>query len=70
MTFTITCPCGCGEAVEARDAGFTATSVDVVACKRRRAQGVASVEMRKSVAYAAADAYSREEAAWEAFWRD
>lgn len=53
MTFTIACPC-CGEAVEARDAGFAAVTVTVAACSARRAEGIASVEMRKSAAYAAA----------------
>lgn len=54
MTFTITCTCGCGEAVKATDAGFTACTVTVAACSRRRSEGVASVEIRKSAAYAAA----------------
>lgn len=56
MTFTIACPCGCGQRVEAADAGFAATTVTVAACDRQRAAGIASTTMRKSVAYAAANA--------------
>lgn len=52
-TFAVSCPC-CGSAVEASDAGFTATSVEIAACPTRRAAGVVSVTMRKSAAYAAA----------------
>lgn len=52
MTFSIHCPC-CGQVVEARDAGFTATTVTVVACDRQRTAGVHSWECRKSVAYEA-----------------
>lgn len=53
MHFQISCPC-CGQIVEARDAGFAATTVDVVACDRQRAAGVVSWTMRKSAAFAAA----------------
>lgn len=54
MTFTINCLCGCGETVVALDEGFSAVTVTVAACGRRAAQGIASFEVRKSVAYAAA----------------
>jgi hypothetical protein len=54
MSFTIFCTCGCGEAVEASDAGFAATSVEVEACPTLRAAGVVSSTIRKSAAYAAA----------------
>jgi hypothetical protein len=54
-TFTIACPCGCGETLTARDAGFTATSVEVDACSKRAGEGIASFNMRKSAAYAAAN---------------
>ena len=53
-TFEVFCGCGCGEAVKARDAGFSATSVEVLACARQRAAGVVSMTMRKSAAFAAA----------------
>lgn len=53
-TFIIACPC-CGMAVEARCAGFSATTVEVVACPTRQATGIVSVTMRKSAAYAAAE---------------
>lgn len=52
MSFSISCTC-CGQQVEARDAGFTATTVEVVACDRQRAAGIVSWTMRKSAAYAA-----------------
>jgi hypothetical protein len=53
MTFSIHCPC-CSQQVEARDAGFSATTVEVVACAAQKAAGVVSWTMRKSAAYAAA----------------
>lgn len=53
-TFEVRCGCGCGEAVKAHDAGFSATTVEVAACSSRRAAGVVSVTMRKSAAFAAA----------------
>lgn len=52
MVFSIFCPC-CGQVVEARDAGFTATAVEVVACTAQQAVGVVTWTMRKSAAYAA-----------------
>lgn len=48
MTFQITCNCGCGEAVTATDAGFSATTVEVTACSSLKAQGIASTNWRKS----------------------
>ena len=66
MTFQITCTCGCGVIVEAQDQGFSATEVEVQACPRRRADGIVSVTVRKSVAYAAAE----ELAQWARFWKD
>jgi hypothetical protein len=54
MSFTINCTCGCGQAVEASDAGFSATSCEVEACPTLRAAGVVSTTIRKSAAYAAA----------------
>lgn len=53
MTFSIRCP-HCGQVVEARDAGFAATSVTVAPCDGYRAEGISSWEIRKSAAYAAA----------------
>jgi hypothetical protein len=50
-TFSVSCPCGCGEVVTATDEGFSATSCEVTACAKRRASGVVSDTMRKSVAY-------------------
>lgn len=52
MTFSIHCPC-CGQVVEARDAGFAATSVEVDACESKRSTGIVSWTMRKSMAFAA-----------------
>lgn len=54
MSFTIFCTCGCGEAVEALDEGFSAVSVEVAACSTLQAAGVVSSTIRKSAAYAAA----------------
>lgn len=47
--FFVSCPCGCGEAVEASDAGFSATTVRVNCCERSE---LARVTVRKSWAYA------------------
>lgn len=47
-TFQVSCPCGCGEAVEALDAGFAATSVEVKACSKWAANGITSSRLRKS----------------------
>lgn len=52
MDCTLTCPCGCGQHVSGHDAGFQATTVTVDACETRRAQGIRSVEMRKTAALA------------------
>lgn len=53
MTFSINCP-HCGQVVEARDAGFSATTVTVAPCDEYRAGGISSWECRKSVAFEAA----------------
>lgn len=53
-TFAVSCPCGCGETVDAADAGFSATTVEVAACTARRSAGIASVTLRKSAAYSLA----------------
>lgn len=50
-TFTISCPCGCGETLTASDAGFTSTTVSVEACTKVRAMGIVSTTIRKSEAY-------------------
>ncbi len=47
--FTIACPCGCGQECRATDAGFAATTVDVVTCLGRPKR------LRKSEAYRLAD---------------
>jgi hypothetical protein len=48
-TFLVTCPCGSGHTVEARDAGFTACTITVQACSDcRSASGAVSYETRKS----------------------
>jgi hypothetical protein len=52
VSITIACPC-CGQAVEARYAGFESTTVEVVACDSQRAVGIVSWTMRKSAAFAA-----------------
>ena len=51
-TFLVTCPCGSGEAVEARDAGFAATEVDVDLCEACAHPFVSGRTMRKSWAFA------------------
>lgn len=58
-TFKILCPCQCGETVEARDAGFAATTVEIDTCPAWRAVSGGSlapcaIEIRKSVAYSQA----------------
>lgn len=61
MEFTISCPCGCGTAVIATDAGFTATEVTVnEPCQRMRDGAVASYTLRKSVSLMLAEQYLRE----------
>lgn len=57
--FHIYCPCGCLDTVEARDAGFAATTVEVTACAKLRAEGVVSTTIRKSRALALASMASR-----------
>jgi len=52
--FSISCPCRCGEVVEAGDAGFSATTVTVEACTKVRAMGIVSTTIRKSEAYSLA----------------
>lgn len=47
-TFQVTCPCGCGDIVTARDAGFSATTVDIVACNTLIERGFVLVTIRKS----------------------
>jgi hypothetical protein len=54
MSFSIYCPCGCGEILDAHDEGFSACTVTVPACSLRREAGVISVEIRKSQGYALA----------------
>lgn len=48
--FRVLCPCQCGQSVEARDEGFEATTVEVDACDRRKADepSVVSFRVRKS----------------------
>jgi hypothetical protein len=53
MTFQINCTCGCGQVVEASDAGFEATTVEVAACDSLRKEGMVSRTIRKSLAYEA-----------------
>jgi len=54
-TFNMICTCGCEQVVEASDAGFAATTVEVEACDSLRKEwGMASQTIRKSAAYAAA----------------
>lgn len=53
MRFFVHCPC-CGEKVAATDPGFTATAVEVEPCTRRAEDGVVSVVLGKSAAYALA----------------
>lgn len=55
-TFSISCPCQCGQIVEARDAGFTATTVEIDTCQKWQSVsgGILAplaVEIRKSLAY-------------------
>ena len=47
-SFTVSCPCGCGEHVAAHDAGWGATTITVDACPAVCAAGIVSREMRKS----------------------
>lgn len=59
MVFTITCPCACGATVEARDAGFSATTVEVDTCAKLRSVGEpglapVAVTIAKSLAYSLA----------------
>lgn len=61
-TFAVSCPCGCGEAVEARDAGFSATTVEVVACSKWAANGITTSVVRKSWAFSHA---VTTESAWQ-----
>jgi hypothetical protein len=50
-TATIACPVdGCGEQVAVTSAGFAATTVTLAACANRRAEGVTSYEVPKSIA--------------------
>lgn len=51
MIFQILCPCGCKEAVEANDAGFSATTCSVKACSNMAPCGIVSYEIRKTKAY-------------------
>lgn len=58
-TFSISCPCQCGAVVEARDAGFSATTVEIDTCEAWRAvsggyHAPMAIEVRKSVAYSQA----------------
>lgn len=50
-TLLVTCPCGCGTAVKAHDAGFSATTVEVEACPMWAANGIRTSTLRKSWAY-------------------
>lgn len=59
----IVCPCGCGEHVTAFDEGFTFTSVSIAACPKLADAGVFYCDIRKSAAYALADAYQAATAA-------
>lgn len=50
-TYSVACPCGCGEAVALRYAGgFASTEAELEACSARRADGVRSYNVRKSAA--------------------
>ena len=51
MSFSVSCPCGCGHIVSAFDEGFSATTVEVEACQTLAADGICSSQMRKSWAY-------------------
>lgn len=48
--YRVLCPCHCGQVVEARTDGFSATTVEVDACDRRKAAEptVVSFTLRKS----------------------
>lgn len=52
ITNFVYCPC-CAEPVAMRDAGFSATTVELEACSTLRAEGITSRTFRKS--YAAKD---------------
>jgi len=48
----IYCPCGCGETVLLHVGTFADTEVEVEGCTQRRADGIRSVNYRKSAAIA------------------